>query len=399
MDTNTSRIYEAKDIGLNKLEKKSFYSFLALYLGSSLFFLLLSGYWYFNAQKNSLQSETYYKLQHLADKVSSLIIHAQMSNTKLTLPKAEKNYEYKLIKTQEHKSFEKNYFEKEGYTVLISSAPQEHLNIQYVIVQTNEYHRELEKLQREVLSSLVIVFILIVIISLLLSKLFMRPIYEKMTQIEGFIQDVSHELNTPITALQMSSKRAIQKGVFDKKILTNISISSKQLYSIYQSLSYLSFHTPLQEPTSINLKPILEYTLEYYGELSHAKNVTIHAKIEDATLKIIEGKAQLLFSNLISNAIKYSMPEKTITIILRDGYFQIQDEGIGIHKEKLKEIFNLYARASNLAGGFGVGLNIVKQICDEFGITIDVNSELDRGSHFTLTWKKEEASFNSFSPN
>lgn len=93
------------------------------------------------------------------------------------------------------------------------------------------------------------------------------------------------------------------------------------------------------------------------------------------------------------------MPEKTITIILRDGYFQIQDEGIGIHKEKLKEIFNLYARASNLAGGFGVGLNIVKQICDEFGITIDVNSELDRGSHFTLTWKKEEASFNSFSPN
>lgn len=375
-----------KDTDLNNLEKKSFYSFLALYLGSSLFFLVLSGYWYFNAQKNSLENTTYYKLQHLADKVSGLIIHAQMSGTLLTLPKAEKNYEYILIKTNENRNFEKKYFEKDGYKILVSSAPQEHLDIQYVVVKTDEYHHELKKLQILVLSTIVVVFSAIVVISWILSKLFMRPIHEKMSQIEQFIQDISHELNTPITALQMSSKRAMQKGVYDEKILTNISISTKQLYSIYQSLSYLNFHMPKEEAELLELKPILERTIEFYKELTRAKNITIKVNISDAKLKIIETKAELLFSNFLSNAIKYSMPNTTISIILKDGYFSIQDEGIGIAKDKLEEIFGLYKRGSNLAGGFGVGLHIVKQICDEFGIKIDVSSELERGSIFRMNW-------------
>lgn len=371
---------------MNNLEKKSFYSFLALYLGSSLFFLILSGYWYFNAQKNSLENTTYYKLQHLADKISGLIIHAEMSDTSLTLPKAQEHYEYTLIRTDENKSFEKNYFEKEGYKVLVSSAPQEHLDVEYVVVRTDEYHHALKMLKKQVLLTGVIVFIAIVIISWILSKLFMRPIHEKVTQIEQFIQNISHELNTPITALQMSSKRAMQKGVYDEKILTNISISTKQLYNIYRSLTYLTFHMPSQEATVINLKPILQRSIEYYKELCHAKNITITANIEDSELKITDTKAELFFSNLISNAIKYSMPNTTITITLKDGYFNIEDEGIGIKKEKLDEIFKLYKRGSELAGGFGVGLSIVKQICDKFCINLDVASTPEKGTSFTIKW-------------
>lgn len=214
----------------------------------------------------------------------------------------------------------------------------------------------------------------------------MQPIHEKMNQIEQFIQDISHELNTPITSLKMSSKRAMQKGVYDEKILTNISISTKQLYSIYQSLSYLNFHMPKEEAKLLDLQLILDRTLEFYRELTRAKNITIKINISNAKLKIIETKADLLFSNLLSNAVKYSMPNTTITIILKEGYFSIQDEGIGIAKEKLEDIFGLYKRGSNFLGGFGIGLHIVKQICDEFGIKIDVSSELERGSIFRLSW-------------
>lgn len=380
------KISVAKDIGLNNLEKKSFYSFLALYLGSSLVFVLLSGFWYFSAQKNSLENTTYYKLEHLADNLSSLIVHAHMNGTSLVLPKADKDYEYMLIPTTQKIVYESSYFEKNGYKVLVSSAPQEHLGIKYVVVQTDEYNKELVTLQKNVLFSMMVVFVVIGVISWILSKLFMQPIHEKMSQIEQFIQDISHELNTPITALQMSSKRAIQKGVYDEKILTNISISTKQLYSIYQSLAYLNFHMPEQKVESIEIKPILEHSLEYYEELIHAKNITIDTNIKDATLKILDTRAELLFSNLLSNAIKYSMPNTTITITLKDGFFSIKDEGIGIAKEKLEEIFKLYKRSSNLAGGFGIGLSIVKQICDEFNINIDVTSDLGKGSCFRLRW-------------
>ncbi len=80
------------------------------------------------------------------------------------------------------------------------------------------------------------------------------------------------------------------------------------------------------------------------------------------------------------------MPNTTITVTLTKSFFSIEDEGVGIETEKLQEIFKLYKRSSNLAGGFGVGLSIVKQICDEFGIKVEVTSELGKGSLFILFW-------------
>jgi len=325
-------------------------------------------------------------MQHLADNISSLIINAHMHQTSLKLPQASKYYEYILVPTKAQKVYQQNYFEQNDQKVLVSSAPQKHLNIEYVVVKTDEFHTKLQKLINRVLLTMAVVFFFIVVISYILSRLFMRPIRQKVKQIESFVQDISHELNTPITALKMSSQRAIQKGVYDEKILTNISISTKQLYSIYQSLTYLNFHTPKQEIHTINLKPVLQRAINYYTELSNAKNINILSNIQDADLKIAEDRASLLFSNLISNAIKYSMPQSTINITLKEGCFSIEDEGVGIAKEKLDEIFVLYKRSSDLAGGFGVGLSIVKQICEEFQIHIDVKSELAKGSRFELKW-------------
>lgn len=372
---------------MNDIEKKSFYSFLFLYLGSSLIFVSLSGFWYYSAQKSALENTTYYKLQHLADKVSSLIINAHMMGEKLILPSVEDGYEYILVSTKEQKVYKQRYFEKDGFKTLVSSAPQEHLMIEYVVARTDNYHKNLLALQKKVSTILVLVFLAIAIISWILSKLFMRPVRQKMIQIEQFIQDISHELNTPITALTMSSKRALQKQVYDEKILRNISISTKQLYSIYKSLAYLNFSSKEQNPEYLELKPLLEQSIEYYAELSMAKNIKIQTNLEQAGIVAVESRIELLFSNLISNAIKYSMPNTKIMIELEKGRFLIKDEGVGIQSQKIKDIFKAYERNSNLAGGFGVGLSIVKDICDTYGIDIEVASELGVGSSFILSWK------------
>ncbi len=325
-------------------------------------------------------------MQHLADNISSLIINAHMHQTSLQLPPSPKGYEYILVPLKQHKVFAKSYFEEGSKKVLVSKAPQKHLNIEYVLIKTDEYHIKLQKLQKSVLLSMAVVFFLIVIISYILSKLFMRPLRQKVQQIEDFVQDISHELNTPITALKMSSQRALKKGVYDEKILTNISISTKQLYSIYQSLAYLNFSAPTQEATQITIKPIVEETLKYYDELLNAKSIRTKTSLQDTHLRILPERATLLFSNLLSNAIKYSMPDTTIYITLKEGYFSIKDEGVGIPKEKLRNIFTLYERGSNIAGGFGVGLSIVKQICDEYAISIELHSKEGVGSEFILKW-------------
>ena len=387
MEKITFLISEDKGIVLNSVEKKSFYSFLSLYLGSSLIFVLLSGYWSYSAQKNTLESMTYYKMQHIADTISSLIINAHMMNEKLQLPLMhEEGFSYELVPIKNQDIYKEGYFEKDGFKILVSASPQEHLMIKYVVIKTDRYYIAVTKLQKKVLSIILLIFGTIMIISWVLSKLFMRPIREKIEQIEHFIQDISHELNTPITALTMSSKRALQKKVYDEKTLKNISISTKQLYSIYKSLTYLSFSSKEQEVQNVELAPILLQSLEYYRELLEAKNIKIHKDLEDASLIAIDTRVELLFSNLISNAIKYSLPSTEITVTLKKNYFSIEDQGVGIAPDKLNEIFKIYERNSNLAGGFGVGLHIVQQICDEFKITIQVESQLQKGSKFILQW-------------
>ena len=335
-------------------------------------------------------------MQHYSDKVSAAIINSHMRGGGLHLPALPTETELALISTQnevvygsllqEIAHFKNDFFESDGNSVLISDAPQKHLNIQFVIVQSSTYQKELEALQAYVLLVMIAIALGIVLVAWILSKIFMRPLRQKVEQIEQFIQDISHELGTPVTALQMSSKRALQKGVYDEKILTNISISTKQLYSIYQSLAFLNFSTPKQEPEQLSLQPILEESIAYYAELSHAKNISFQTDIKSSVLLITEDRAKLLFSNFISNAIKYSMPNTTITITLKEHLFSIEDEGVGIDNSKLDEIFKPYERSSQVAGGFGVGLSIVKQICDEFKIKVDVTSKLDKGSRFTLTW-------------
>ena len=377
---------------MNELEKKSFYSFVILYLVSSFIFVLLSGYWYYSAQKTALESTTYYKLNHIADKLSGLIINAQMKGKTLNLPN-EEAVEYKLIPSNQRGTYKSGYFVKDGYKVLVSDAPQEHLNIKYVVVKTDAYFKKLSKLQKHVLLVMGISFLLIVIISVILAKLFMKPVHQRMEKIESFIQDVSHELNTPITALKMSASRGIKKAVYDKKILTNISISTKQLESIYKSLTFLNFKQKQQEAEDINLKNILIQIIAYYGELTEAKHISIQTELEDVDFHIVPSRAELLFSNLLSNAIKYSMPETTITIKLNKNFCSIEDEGVGIEQKKLDEIFKLYQRESDIAGGFGVGLSIVKQICDEYGIKIIVDSKLEKGTKFSLFLKDKSDKF------
>jgi len=380
---------------LNNLEKKSFYSFLSLYIVSSSIFLLVSAYWYYSAQKASIEQYDYYSLQHKADALSQEIITTYMQGKSLpsiliTKLQSAAFIDINGVVVEGHlwkssKPLTEGYHILEMGSMLVSSAPQRHHNIEYVVITSPNLWTKLAVLKVTVSIAVTIIFGFILIIAWVLSKIFMRPIHQKVQQIEQFIQDISHELNTPITALQMSSKRALQKKVYDEKILTNISISTKQLYSIYKSLVYLNFNTPDQQAELNDLKPLLEETISFYTELTQAKHIKMVSNLDSSSITIVPERAHLLFSNLISNAIKYSMPETTITITLKEGYFSIQDEGVGIDSSKLDKIFNPYERASDIAGGFGVGLSIVKQICDEYQIVIEVDSKLEEGSTFTLT--------------
>ena len=379
---------------MNELEKKSFYSFLGLYILSSTLFILLIGYWYYTAQKHAMESETHYRLEHLADKVSGEIIIAHMHQKPLMPIPVPKELSLALIDTtgkiiqgrlsKPNIKIEPGYFIVGEYTVLISDAPREHLNIAYVVVESNTLAKRLLALRHTVLFAAGIALLLMMVIAYILSKLFMKPLQERVKQIERFINDVTHELNTPITALSMSTEQAMKSSACNQKLLNNISISTKQLYDIYRSLTYLNFNHTEESTEPINIATVLQESVTYYTPLAEMKQITFRVNAEERYYPIPKAQLTLLFGNLIGNAIKYSPPRSTITLKLKEDVLEIIDEGIGIERDKLQEIFEKFRRGTDYSGGFGVGLSIVKSICDTYGIRVEVDSTVGKGAMFRL---------------
>ncbi len=373
---------------MNKITKKSFYSFLILYLLSSFIFLIMASYWFYSSQKAMDMQNNYYKMNHISDRISSSVIKAHMMSSKFKLKEFDKAnvalYDEKqnLLYGQDLEGidFSKEYYMNPETFTLISKRTAGHLDVEYVVIQSSECITSVMKLKNKVIITSIFVGITIIIIAVLLSYMFLRPIKEKMQEIENFVKDTTHELNTPITALMMSTSRAKSKKTYDEKIMQNISISTKQLYDIYSSLSFLSFDTKSEEAIDLEFDKIVEESLKYFQELLDKKSLHVEYKKTTCSLNIAPTKAKMLINNLLSNAIKYSQPNKNIYINVEESSFSIKDEGIGIKKDKLDTIFDRFTRANNYAGGFGVGLNIVESIIKEYNYKVDIISKENAGT-------------------
>ncbi len=370
---------------MNALEKRSFYSFLVLYILSSLLFLTLVLFWYYTARKQALENETFYRLQHLADTLSGKIITAHMQQRPMPSLHVPKGVTLRLIR-DDTATVSTGYFQSDTESRLITDAPQHHLGIAYLELSDKQLPERITALRKKMLLFWLIAALFIVIIARILSKLFMRPLQERVAQVERFVNDITHELNTPVSSLKIIASQALQSKECDPRALRHISICTKQLYDIYRSLSFLNFDKERKRPKASVLHRIIDETTTYYQPLAEAKAIILKADIErdDLSVNIPEEELKLLLGNLLSNAIKYSPRHSTIEVH-QEGYrVMIEDEGIGIAEEKLSDIFEKFRRATDYAGGFGVGLSVVKRICDEYGIKIEIASKENEGTRITL---------------
>lgn len=373
---------------MNKITKKSFYSFLALYLISSFIFLALAAYWFFTSQVSMEMNNNFYKMTHIADRVSSQIIKAHMMKEEYlheSFPDAsvalfDEKKELLLGTKLKNINFEDEFYMLDGAFTLVSTRASSHLGVEYVVVRSSQCLQNIAVLKNRVIYSVILTALFIIIISVFLSYMFLKPLRDKMAEIEEFVKDTTHELNTPITALMMSTSRLKNKKTYDEKINKNISISTKQLYDIYSSLSFLSFENSSEKAQEMAFERVVNESIEYFGELLDKKRIKITQELEPCAILIAPTKAKMLINNLLSNAIKYSTPNTCIHIKTTSKSFTIKDEGIGIAQEKLDEIFKRFVRASSYAGGFGVGLHIVDSIVKEYGYSISIESTQNIGT-------------------
>ncbi|UFS62864.1 HAMP domain-containing histidine kinase [Sulfurimonas sp. HSL-3221] len=387
---------------MNELEKRSFYSFLGLYIVSSFLFILLAGFWYYTAQKHAFENNEHYRLEHIADRIGTAIIMAHMHGTPLQIPALHGgDVRIALIGTDGRLVSGElppalvpdgpDYREYGGRMVLVSDAPKEHLSIRYVVVSSDALFGVLAELREVVLAMMAAIALLAATVAWTLSKLFMRPLHQRVVQTERFVSDVTHELNTPITALSMAAEHLLQAGRCSEKTLRNITASTRQLYDIYRSLTYLNFARKTETPHAIDLAKVAQKSADYYRPLMESKQQRLLLKTHTLYIAIPEAEAQLLLGNLIGNAVKYSPAGATVQLEMDDNCIIVVDEGMGIAPEQQRRIFEQFTRATDIGGGFGVGLSIVKRICDAYGVALALDSEEGKGTRFRLCFPQGEA--------
>lgn len=214
-----------------------------------------------------------------------------------------------------------------------------------------------------------------------------------------FISMVSHEYRTPLTAI-LSSTYLLD--IFYKKGLTNefekqikvIQTSVNDMTQLLEdvlALGKLDADVQLSKDDVLDLIELVNEQIIIMNVMDKSKHrVKFNNNLQDSVIKSNKKALVQIISNLLSNAAKYSPEETEILIELteQNSYIMlsIKDEGIGIEKEDLEDIFEPFIRGTNVGviQGTGLGLTIVKKTVHALGYVILVDSAKGKGSKFTL---------------
>ena len=232
----------------------------------------------------------------------------------------------------------------------------------------------------------------IFIISYFIIKSMLRPYTEASTRMNNFFDDVMHELKTPLGIMQLNIESLVDK-YHDKRLFRSLAALST-LATLYDDLEYLIKNKTITYSTEeVCFSTFLQERLAYFDALASSKEITLLSTIEPSLhVNINRIELQRIVDNNITNAIKYSHPKSSIEVFLSEHsheiLFRVKDAGIGI--KEVDKVFERHYRGDIFKGGFGIGLSIVKSICEKYGIKIEVNSKEGVGSEFIYRFRKEE---------
>ncbi|WP_246168922.1 ATP-binding protein [Coxiella endosymbiont of Amblyomma sculptum] len=227
---------------------------------------------------------------------------------------------------------------------------------------------------------------------------------EHINQLErirrDFIANVSHELRTPLTVIQGYLETLLKKSNLDikpyQKIFSQMYQYSTRMETIIDDLLLLSClesddHTP-KEKMNVSVAKMLKTLCTDAQRISGEKKHSINLEAE-ANLCITGSEEELksLFSNIIINAVKYTLTRGCIYVKWYSSshyaVFSVSDTGIGISKEHIPRIAERFYRVNKERsygnGGTGLGLAIVKHVLLRHQGDLHVESELGKGSTFT----------------
>lgn len=221
----------------------------------------------------------------------------------------------------------------------------------------------------------------------------------------SLISVVSHDLGAPLSSIKTWNEvlRTDTTGLSaeQQKAIDRIHQSVTKGELLIRNILDVEKAETNRQPVhleNVELVALLKNIADDFQPAADKKNIQIHIEASENKCYLVTDKQLItrIVENLLSNAIKYSSSQKNIWITLEQTNDNItmrfKDEGLGIGKEEIPHLFSKYSKLSSLPtdgeGSTGLGLSIVKRLVDELNGVIFCESEIGRGSVFTVTLKK-----------
>ncbi len=208
-----------------------------------------------------------------------------------------------------------------------------------------------------------------------------------------FIKNSVHEINTPLAIIQTNID-LLKMKIPNNKYITNIESGSKIIQNIYDDLSYL-----IKRDRVIYTKEYLDFSKILFNRLSFFEEIAISNSLyfinnidEDMYIKFNITELQRIIDNNLSNAIKYSYAKSPIFIkleYLNDDEIEFSVTTHSKEIDSVEKIFDDFYRENSARGGFGLGLKIVKDICDKNLVIINLQSN-EKKTKFTYRFRINE---------
>ncbi len=241
------------------------------------------------------------------------------------------------------------------------------------------YEKLLQGMQTKMLLRFGVVMLIVLMLSVLFSIYALSPLRNALLLTQEFIKDILHDFNTPLASLRLNTSM-LKKDDTNKTKIVRIEQAVQNILDLQENLrSYLHNHEMQKE-----LFEIKELIIQRVGNLQKTyPDIRFEVNMQATHIQINKEAYTRIIDNLLSNAAKYNKQNGSVKISYDNvkDTLNIQDSGKGIKNPK--RIFERFYKEQER--GIGIGLHIVKKLCDELNIDIKVHSEVGVGSTFALT--------------
>jgi two-component system, sensor histidine kinase and response regulator len=222
-----------------------------------------------------------------------------------------------------------------------------------------------------------------------------------------FLSLLSHELKSPVNAvegyLRMMLDKQVGDSIDDYKVMIDRSLERikgmRTLITDLLDLTKIESGQKTRNIQEIDVSQIARKTLDNIEPFALQKNVKLFLDLPDnIKFDADENEMEIIFNNLLSNAIKYNKEEGEVSITIKSDHEKliiiVEDTGIGMNEEEMDGLFQEFVRIKNSKtkniSGSGLGLSIVRKIVEEYNGKVNVESNPDKGSKFTISMPRIE---------